>query len=209
MLITRPEHDDVTYYLSKWSEKSISFAKSKGFQVLDLHKSKAIKKEFESYNSRNDVSFIVFNGHGGYDEIRGHNDEVIVSVGDNENQLKGRVIYAISCASAENLGKRSIEAGAISYIGYTEDFLFIYDGNSTTKPLEDVEAGLFFRHSEALMHSLIKGQSISEAYEKSRQVLKDNYYSVLGSGDEGNDAAAFLYWDLINFKALGDESARL
>ncbi len=208
MLATRPEHDDVTYYLSKWSEKSIAFAKSRNFRVFDLQGSKANRKDFESYNSKNDVSFIVFNGHGNYNAVMGHKDEVLVSVGKNEYQLKSRIVYAISCASAENLGKKSVEAGAISYIGYTEDFLFIYDSNSTTRPLEDVEAKIFFEHSEVLIQSLIKGSTVAEAYEKSRQKLKDNYYSLLNSDRESNnDAIAYLFWDLINFKALGSQSA--
>jgi len=41
LLITRPEHDAGTRYLSKWSEKIIDIAKDKGINVIDLHREKA------------------------------------------------------------------------------------------------------------------------------------------------------------------------
>ena len=36
LLITRPEHDVTTHYLSKWSEKIIKEAKNKGKSAIDL-----------------------------------------------------------------------------------------------------------------------------------------------------------------------------
>ncbi len=48
LLLTRPEHDDTTYYLSCWCKEAISFAENKNIKVLDLNREKANKKEFES-----------------------------------------------------------------------------------------------------------------------------------------------------------------
>ncbi|MFQ5620487.1 MAG: hypothetical protein ACE5FT_01430 [Candidatus Nanoarchaeia archaeon] len=37
-LITRPEHDDTTHYLSNWSALSIKEAKKQNLQVYDLNR---------------------------------------------------------------------------------------------------------------------------------------------------------------------------
>ena len=44
ILVTRPEHDPLTRHLSHWNKKVIEIAKSKGHEVVDLHKEKANKK---------------------------------------------------------------------------------------------------------------------------------------------------------------------
>jgi hypothetical protein len=207
-LATRPEIDDITVYLSKWCEKSIKYAEGQGIRVFDLRREKATRKIFESYNKKN-PNLIVFNGHGSYDRVNGHANEPIIIAGVNESQLDSRIVYSIACGSARELGKKSVEAGAKSYIGYEEDFWFIYDENSVNRPLSDVEAAVFFDHSEIFINMVLKGHSVGDAYEKAKARLRENYYKVLSTEGAASDAAAYLFWDLINFKAQGDMLAVL
>ena len=44
MIITRPEYDPSTRYLSAWSKEIIEAAHKKGMEVIDLHKNKANKR---------------------------------------------------------------------------------------------------------------------------------------------------------------------
>ena len=48
LLVTRPNYDYTTRYISAWAKKIIDLAKSKGNIVLDLDKGRACKKELES-----------------------------------------------------------------------------------------------------------------------------------------------------------------
>jgi len=48
-LITRPNHDDVVYYLSAWSKELVDLAIKKGRKVIDLKDNKANKKELPGH----------------------------------------------------------------------------------------------------------------------------------------------------------------
>ena len=43
-LITRPEHDDATFFLSEYSKELIKFAKRKGFDVINCQGNKVTKQ---------------------------------------------------------------------------------------------------------------------------------------------------------------------
>lgn len=109
-LITRPEHDDTTHYLSNWSRETIEIAQDRGIKVIDLNRERANKSEVESVISKISPNFIVFNGHGNDNVVTGHNNKPIITAGENEGLLKSKTVYAISCKSAKILGPKSIEA---------------------------------------------------------------------------------------------------
>src|SRR3989344_407855 len=44
MLITRPEHDLTTRYISKWSEKIIEVAQEKQMEIIELKKERVTKE---------------------------------------------------------------------------------------------------------------------------------------------------------------------
>ncbi len=48
LLITRPEHDYATRYLSAWAERFFEVAKDKDYSIIDLHRKRANRKEVES-----------------------------------------------------------------------------------------------------------------------------------------------------------------
>ena len=130
----RRTHDDTTHFLSNWSKSSITHAKSKGIQVLDLYQKRARKDEVESMLSKQSPTLVVLNGHGSEDRVCGHENEPLLTVRKNETLLKGKIVYALSCRSAKKLGPRSVKAGARSYIGYNDDFVFFYDTNNISRP---------------------------------------------------------------------------
>jgi len=157
LLITRPEHDDTTLYLSHWSKQAIEQAESKGMRVLDLHKNRANKSEVVSMLSKQKPELVIFNGHGGDNVVGGDKNEPLIVAGENENLLKEKITYAISCKSAKKLGPKSVDSGAKAYIGYDDDFIFFYDPNKMTHPLKDETAKLFLEPSNELIISLVKG----------------------------------------------------
>ena len=83
MIVTRPQHDVITKYLSVWAEEVINFAKEKGIEVFDLIKEKANKKDFCGRVNKLQPDMIFLNGHGDDDCVTGHDDQEIVRAGDN------------------------------------------------------------------------------------------------------------------------------
>lgn len=207
LLITRPRYDETTHYLFHWAEKIIKLADKKGIQVLDLDKDRARKKELTSMVAKKQPSFIFFNGHGNSNCIAGQHGEVLVKEGENEELLRSRVIYALSCKSAKKLGPKSIKIGAVVYLGYKDVFIFAYSQEKITRPLEDKIAGLFLEPSNKLVTSLLKGHSAEKAYNYSKNLFIQNMQELLTSNSSNTDIIPWLIWDMKNQVCLGNGNA--
>ena len=207
ILFTRPEHDTTTHYLSNWSKPVILFGEQKGIKILDLHREKAVRKEVENRLIKFSPALVVFNGHGNEQSVTGHKNEPLITANDNEHLLRGKMVYAISCKSAKTLGVKSVAAGAINYIGYNDDFIFLYAPDKVSRPLEDEIAGHFLEHSQVYIESLMKGNTSQEAFKRSKENLKIHFLRALEK--QQNPAARFLWWDWKNFVAHGNTESRL
>lgn len=205
-LITRPEHDNTTNYLSRYSELIIEFSKKKGIIFFDFRKDRVIKAEIKKLINKKNPKLIIFNGHGTEDSVRGHKDETLVKVGENEDLLNGRMVYAVSCQSARVLGR---ESKAESYIGYNDDFVFVFDKNKTADPLKDNLAKNFLEPSNELVISLLKGNNAKESCDRSKNMFKKNINRLLTSeAPHGSEnIARYLFWDLRHQVLLGNEEA--
>lgn len=208
-LITRPEYDDTTHYLSNWSRKIIEAANSKGIKLFDLHRDKANRAEVTSMIEKQSPGLIVFNGHGDDNCVTGHKQEVLVEAGKNESLLKDKITYAVSCRSAKLLGPKSVAASAKAYIGYDDDFVFIYSPDKITKPLLDESAKMFLEPSNELIISLIKGNSAEESHKRSQEFFKDRMKKLLSSEatPEETSMARYLWWDMVHQVCLGNQKA--
>lgn len=170
-LITTPEHDDTVAYCSAWSREVIEFAKSKGFQVIEMNRDYATKKEFEKRIAKHEPGFVMFNGHGNKESVWGNNNEVLVKSGENEGLLKERITYALTCSSLQILGETATKNGALAYIGYRFPFVFYFNRNFCSTPLRDNAAKSFFEPSNRISTSIIKGASVSEAIKRSQEKM--------------------------------------
>ncbi len=207
MIVTLPDHDGTTHYLSIWGKKSIDAAKDHGLSVTILDKDKANRKTLESYLSGTSFNIVLLLGHGNQSSVTGHMNEPLIVAGQNEGKLKSTITYSISCSSADKLGDASIKAGALCYVGYTQDFVFIIDEGMSTHPLDDKIAGLFLEHTSIFMNTVFKGNTVSEAYEKAKKSLWDNITLAESSGSKG--ILSWLVWDYYAFVAKGDTASRL
>lgn len=147
LLITRPFYENPTNYLYHWSSPLIDFAKAKGFKVVDLAGEKAVRNELEGRLKKVKPDLVVLNGHGSENEIYGQDGEVLLVMGENEILLADKIVFARSCLSAKVFGKSCINKGTRTYIGYSEDFIFISENAYITKPLMDKTAALFLEPS--------------------------------------------------------------
>lgn len=215
MLVTRPEFDPTTKYLSAWAGEIIDFAKNKGMEVIDLHKEKVTRNEFEGRVKKVDPDVIFFNGHGSDqgDGIGGHDNKALVLAGKNQELLYGKITYALACKSADVLGKQVVSGdGSSAYIGYADDFLFVGSSNYINRPLEDPKAKPFKESSNQVMTGLLKGATAGETTERAKNKFRDNYQKLLSSANGDPDslqAAQFLWWDMRHLSCQGNNESRL
>jgi len=211
ILITQPNYDYTTRYISSWGEVVVSYAKSKNNDVISLKKKRANKKTFISVVNKIHPSFIFLNGHGNENVVAGQDDQPLVEIIDSSNILKGAIVYALSCQSAKKLGPYCVKNGTKTYIGYTEDFIFVYDRTKRTKPLEDKVAALFLDSSNKIPLSLLKNKTTSEAHLDSQKAFKKTIESLLTSESvvQQSSTLRFLIWDMNHQVCLGDPNAKI
>jgi len=208
-LLTRPEHDDTTYYLSNWIGLTIKSAEDKGFKVFDLRGKRASRTEVENILREFSPNLVVLNGHGDSGMVTGHDNQPIIEAGKNESLLKSKIVYAISCKSGHILGPRSIEAGATSYTGYDDDFIFLFEPTNVSRPLQDDTAKQFLETSNLFVNSLVKGNSVQESQGKAKEMLRGSLVKFLNSDKPDTDMVRYLWWDLRHFVSHGDQDAKL
>ncbi|KKP46668.1 MAG: hypothetical protein UR39_C0009G0025 [Candidatus Woesebacteria bacterium GW2011_GWA1_33_30] len=211
LLITRPFYENPTNYLFWWSELLVKLAKEKGFEISDLKNKKVTRKEVEGRLKKMKPSLVVFNGHGDDNSIYGQDDEMLISIGFNDHLLIDKIIFARSCLSAKNLGKACVKLGTTSYIGYDEDFVFIFDIDYVSKPLLDKTARLFLEPSNQVVRSLLKGNLTSYANNSGKEMFLKNITSLLTSETTKEDSSIlrYLVWDMKHQVCLGDQNAKI
>lgn len=211
MLITRPNYDRTTKYISEWAKKVIKVAKEKSYEVFDLDGKRANRKDFESMIRKLKPSFLFLNGHGNTDVVTGQNDEPLVQANVNEDILTGIVTYALSCSSGKVLGPKAIERGATAYIGYREEFIFLFDETRRTQPIMDKLAAHFFEPSNQVAVALLKGHTAKEAHENSKGYFGRGIHKLLTSQatDQESVAIRYLFWDMQHQVCLGNGDAKI
>ena len=209
LLVTRPKYDDTTHYLFYWAQEIINLAREKGIKVLDLDIERANKNEFESMVAKMRPSFIFLNGHGDADRIRGVDDETLIQAVRNEEVIKNKSVYALSCSSAKELGPASIDAGANAYLGYNDVFIFSYESDKLSKPLNDKTAELFLGPSNQLMVSILKGHTAKESYDRSQKCFLQNIQKLVTSESSDASLIPYLLWDKMHQVCLGNKNAVL
>lgn len=211
ILITRPDHDLTTRYISAWAEEYIDLAKTKGFTIIDLKRDRANRDSFESILKKKNPNFVIINGHGNTDEVTGYDNDTLIKINDNEDILSNKVTYALSCQSAKNLGKKVGNIPNTTYIGYLDDFIFVYLEKYRTKPLFDNLASTFLKPSNMIPTALLKGHTTDVAVLKAKDEFSRNIKSLLKSNTNSDDYSTvrYLVWNMKNLIAYGDQKKKI
>lgn len=210
ILVTRPNHDLVTTYISTWAKNVLIEADKRGIPKLDLSFKKAKRSYFESYIQKNQPKLIFLNGHGSVDSITGFDNEVLVNF-ENIDILEGKIIYARSCDAGVKLGPKAITGGALCFIGYRQSFVVGYSEEHWTRPLQDPLARLFLEPSNLVPITFLKGNSAADAYRKSQNASFKNFSFVLSTKASSleKDAAPYLWHNRKYQVLLGDPLSKL
>ena len=210
IVITKPEHDLINRYFSKWSDEIIDAARKKGFDVVSIEKEIVVRKKFGGVLQKVSPVLIVVNGHGSDDRLWGHRDEVIIDMSDS-GLLSAKIIFARACNAAKVLGEQAIKDGAIAFLGYRENFWLLINPTKQTRPLTDQTAAMFMKPSNQVAIALLKGHTTDEANRSAKKMFRDNILMLMARGPYGEDfdSIKYLYWNLTEQVCVGSQTATL
>ncbi len=197
MLSIRPDYELATRYGASWQTKVVDAANTVGLPYIDLYKENATNANFFSNLASQDPILLDIFGHGSYNVIAVQNDELLLQGGVNSNLLAGRVIYNLSCRAGRDLGRTAFNEGALSFLGYDEDFIFIIsngnhpDGGMSNPLVDEASRGFFESHNSASI-SFIEGATTLESYYVSQGIFNE-WIQVWEEID--SQVAGFLVWD--------------
>ncbi len=212
VVITLPDHDIETTYVSRWSETITTEGKRRGLKVMPLISRRANRDVIEGIVAAQDISFFIVNGHGNEDVIYGYGDETLV---DRHNVSKfKRIIYTIACEAARSLGKVAVSKNTKCFIGYTEKFVIIYDHTKTATPLKDELSKPFFDSTNRIPLSIMKGNNCAESVERARNAYEEWIVKVRNQVmeehlPEQEWILRALIWDSMSLKLLGNENSTI
>jgi len=208
LIITLPRWDNVTEYLSQFSDEILKTADEQGIKYKALKDKFATKKEFEKVLNGLDYNFLVFNGHGSEESIKGQDNEIIVQKGDNEHILKDRIVYARACEAGAVLGEEAVKTSHDGcFIGYEHKFIFWADKSWDSVPLKDETAKLFLEPSNMAPISILKGHSTGEAHETAKKYTLKSIRRVLRNPTNESFWLASALWTNYNGQVIHGDSA--
>jgi len=208
--MTAPRHDITTEYLAVFSVPIEDNCDKKGILCKTLKDEHANKEEFLKTLKKLDCNMVILNGHGSEESIAGHKNEILIKVGENEEILKERIVYARSCEAASILGERIVENLEGCFIGYTFPFEFYYDENWVANPIKDNTARLFLESSNLIPLSIIKGNSSNESHKRAKRQMLKNIKKILKTKDKESFAIAESLWNnYLGQVILGNKNSRL
>jgi len=205
ILSIRPDYELVTRYAASWM---IQVLNASTIPVVDLYESQATASNFFNALETQDPLVVNILGHGGYNIITCQNDEALLREGINTNVLVERVVYDLSCRAGRDLGRTAFNEGAISFLGYREDFWMCYsngnhsDGGMVNPLADEVSRGFFESHNIAPI-SYLQGSTVSDSYYASQN--KSNYWINVWEQID-SQVAALLVWNR-DYQVLHGEGA--
>ncbi|MBU0459721.1 MAG: hypothetical protein KJ597_02110 [Nanoarchaeota archaeon] len=212
LLITCPEHDDGTTYLTYFSKEIIAEAIKKSLKNKQINDKELNEKDFSAILNKLQYKLVVLNGHGSSNAIFGYKANPIILIGKNDYLLKERLVYARSCHAGLKLGPASMKNTKEGcFIGYALPFIFYMDAKWTTKPHNDQVAGLFLEPSNLIPISIIKGHSSSEAHHHSKKQMLRTMNKLM-NGDQLRETPLYLeaLWNNYSGQVIyGNKKAKL
>lgn len=208
MLVTRPNYDQATRYLHRWSELLIKEADRRNINVVDLEGKKAARSQLEGRLRKTRPSLVLLNGHGSKQVVTGQDGEVIVAAGDNSKILQGLITYAVSCDSAAVLGQEVGAYSSTAYIGYLDEFVMLQSRDHLSQPVGDPLAKPFMEFSNQIVLDLLKGRKTKESVDHAKQVgiASINRLLTSASDPDAQAIARYLWWDIKQLACPGDQT---
>ena len=206
--------DDVPRLFGYYHLKRFAYlAAQSGHHLIFLRT--ATLDNFEKVVAQYDPELVIVNGHGGKLGVTGQDDNVILGVrgndpllgltihDENPELMTGRAVFLLTCNCGLELGPRLVDYGARAVAAFTAPFIFVSDGDDPTR---ESRGAAYFNAALQLPIRYINGYSWGESFEYMRKAFGDEARKAEERGDE--EAAKYLYYDLVKAVAFGDLDAR-
>lgn len=118
---------------------------------------------FEFSAPQSDI--IIGTGHGSETSFTGQNEAVILEVGQyNPKDISGKVIKLLSCQTGVTLGPDLVANGALAFMGYKDDYVWVCDADHAATPWSDDLAGACLLPVIDGLNALLDGKTVQEAF---------------------------------------------
>ncbi|MBI2138706.1 hypothetical protein HYU13_03900 [Candidatus Woesearchaeota archaeon] len=231
-LVSRPKHDTITSYLFAFSQEIVKTVKEmEGIHLTELPEESATRENLEKALAEDSPKLVFLNGHGNKRNVAGHKDEIILDE-INIHLSEGKIIYALSCDSLEELGyskspkfskiqkviyytRKSRNISIINeicyYIGYSAKFMIVIDPSRTASPNKDRNALPFKKACATLINSLVFGETVTAAIARTKEEYRQSIRSFGTSEDDPYGDVPLvrfaLAWNLEFLDMRGDGEA--
>lgn len=168
---------------------------AKGYNVVVNKGTNDTKINFETTAKKSLTVYASGIGHGNYDVYTGHAGEHLLKKGAYDaSVVKDKAFHFLSCRTAAQLGPDTITKGAKCYMGYNENFTFVWD--SPTTPVNEVE--LFQKCDSTFDLYMANGFTAQQAYNATIACFNAAIAMV-----PGTTAASWLTYDRDHCKLHG------
>ncbi len=148
---------------------------------------------------------IIGTGHGDASSFTGQNESVILEVGKyNPREVRGKVIKLISCQTGKLLGPDLIKNGAVAFLGYVDDYVWVMDSDLASTPWADEMAGTCLMPVIDGLNALLDGKTARESLD-----IELEGYSRNAATEEDELIKSCLEFNHDNAVLLGNTSARV
>ncbi|MHA1812888.1 MAG: hypothetical protein ACTSYX_05565 [Candidatus Thorarchaeota archaeon] len=142
-------------------------------------------------------------GHGDPDTFSGDGDQVVMSVSSIPN-VRGKVVFLVSCETALELGPAIIKSGADAFIGFKDDLVWIADADLVSRPWADEPAGLVMMPIVSCINSILDGETIGDSFNTMKEEMSAN---IEATDDELIEQC--IRFNRSNSVLLGDAGTRI
>jgi len=162
VLIT--DFDLATNLVSLAVKHVVDYMKARGIKVDVLYGDNAIRSKAIESIEKNDPIFFFGMGHGSIVYFTGQGFNYVFWSCDCK-ELKGRVVFLLSCNTGADLGADIVNKGGLCFIGYKREFVWIQE--KTQNPLNDRYGRGFFESALEIVYRLASGDTTGKAFKAS------------------------------------------
>ena len=153
--------------------------------------------------SSRQADIIIGMGHGDVDIFTGQNMGMILEVNRyNPREVEEKVIYLLSCQTGVELGPDLILNGARSFLGFTDDYVWVMDADLASTPWADEMAALCLMPPIDAINTLLDGRTTEEAYNAQLEGYRKN-----AEVEEDELIQSLIEFNMDNAVLLGDRGA--
>lgn len=169
IFIGRCDCDSNVKFPFHWAELIIEEAEKLELDIIDLQKENFIEEKTKKQIDDHNPFFVFLNGHGNEWCSMGYKRIPVLIANKNDFLLKDKIVYAVSCYTAQYLGQIAYDNGCKAYIGYEDIFTFVYMNEDD--PLNDIIAKHFMDASNEVPLTILNGGTPKDSFENSQKMF--------------------------------------